>query len=212
MNDYDRLKRCLDIVVAAPALIISAPLQVAIAIAVRQQLGSPVIFRQQRPGLHGKPFTLLKFRSMRNPRYPNEPDSERMTRLGTVLRSTSLDELPSLLNVLRGDMSIVGPRPLLMEYLELYTPEQRRRHEVRPGITGLAQVSGRNATSWEDRFRYDVDYVQHRSISLDLTILGRTLLTVIRRDGISAEGEATMPKFTGAASSSSGEERAGNPA
>ena len=212
MNDYDGLKRCLDIAVAAPALIISAPLQLAIAIAVRQQLGSPVLFRQQRPGLHGRPFTLLKFRSMRNPRYPDEPDADRMTRFGALLRSTSLDELPSLINVLRGEMSIVGPRPLLMEYLELYSPEQFRRHEVRPGITGLAQVSGRNATSWEDRFRYDVEYVQHRSISLDLAILGRTLLTVIRRNGIAAEGEATMSKFTGDVSSSSGEERSGNPA
>lgn len=197
MNDYDRLKRCLDIAVAAPALIISAPLQLAIAIAVRQQLGSPVLFRQQRPGLHGKPFTLLKFRSMRNPRYPDEPDANRMTRFGTFLRSTSLDELPSLLNVLRGDMSLVGPRPLLMEYCRLYTPEQRRRHEIRPGITGLAQTSGRNSISWEERFSLDVQYVDSRSLLLDVHIILQTAATVLLRKGISAEGSTTMPRFTG---------------
>lgn len=197
MTGRDRLKRVVDIAVAAPALALSAPVQIAIAIAVWKELGSPVLFRQLRPGLHGKPFTLLKFRSMRNPRYSGEPDAERMTRLGTLLRITSLDELPSLINVLRGDMSLVGPRPLLVEYLELYTAQQRRRHEVRPGVTGLAQVSGRNATTWEERFRYDVEYVDRRSPVLDLQIIARTLLTVLRRDGISAEGEVTMPRFTG---------------
>lgn len=197
MTSYDRIKRGLDIAIAAPALVISAPIQVAIAVAVRRQLGSPVLFRQQRPGLHGKPFTLLKFRSMRNPRVPGEPDADRMTRFGTLLRSTSLDELPSLINVLRGEMSIVGPRPLLMEYLELYSPEQFRRHEVRPGVTGLAQVSGRNATTWDERFALDAQYVEDRSLQLDVSILVRTLATVIKRDGISAEGSATMPKFRG---------------
>ena len=197
MTGYDRFKRGLDIAIAAPALVVSAPIQVAIAVAVKRQLGSPVLFRQQRPGLHGKPFTLLKFRSMRNPQFPGEPDADRMTRLGTLLRSTSLDELPSLINVLRGEMSIVGPRPLLMEYLELYSPEQFRRHEVRPGVTGLAQVSGRNATTWDERFALDAQYVENRSFQLDVSILVRTLTTVIKRDGISAEGSATMPKFRG---------------
>lgn len=197
MTGYDRFKRGLDIVIAAPALVVSAPIQVAIAVAVKRQLGSPVLFRQQRPGLHGKPFTLLKFRSMRNPQFPGEPDADRMTRFGTLLRSTSLDELPSLINVLRGEMSIVGPRPLLMEYLELYSPEQFRRHEVRPGVTGLAQVSGRNATTWDERFALDAQYVENRSFQLDVSILVRTLTTVIKRDGISAEGSATMPKFRG---------------
>ena len=197
MTGYDRLKRGLDIAITAPALVVSAPIQVAIAIAVRRQLGSPILFRQQRPGLHGKPFTLLKFRSMRNPRFTGEPDADRMTRFGTLLRSTSLDELPSLINVLRGEMSIVGPRPLLMEYLELYSTEQFRRHEVRPGVTGLAQVSGRNATTWDERFALDALYVDNRSLQLDASILVRTLTTVIKRDGISAEGSATMPKFRG---------------
>ena len=197
MTGYDRLKRGLDIAITAPALVVSAPIQVAIAIAVRRQLGSPILFRQQRPGLHGKPFTLLKFRSMRNPRFPGEADADRMTRFGTLLRSTSLDELPSLINVLRGEMSIVGPRPLLMEYLELYSTEQFRRHEVRPGVTGLAQVSGRNATTWDERFALDALYVDNRSLQLDASILVRTLTTVIKRDGISAEGSATMPKFRG---------------
>lgn len=200
MNNYDRLKRCLDIAITAPALVISSPLQAAVAIAVRRQLGSPVLFRQTRLGLHEKPFTLFKFRTMRNPRYPDEPDADRMTRMGTILRSTSLDELPSLLNVLQGDMSIVGPRPLLVEYLDLYTPEQRRRHQVRPGVTGLAQVSGRNAISWEDRFAFDVEYVERRTLQLDFEILLRTLLTVLRREGVSADGEATMSKFTGTTS------------
>ncbi|MGP5709259.1 sugar transferase [Brachybacterium alimentarium] len=195
MSRYDRLKRALDLAVAGPALIVSLPVQAAVAVAVRQNLGSPVLFPQTRPGLHGKPFRLLKFRSMREVAYPGQPDAERITRFGTILRSTSLDELPSLWNVVRGDMSLVGPRPLLMEYLERYTPEQTRRHDVRPGVTGLAQVTGRNASSWEERFAHDVDYVNRRSLTLDLRILARTVLTVLRRHGITAEGSASMPKF-----------------
>lgn len=196
MTRYDRVKRALDLAVAGPALIISLPVQAAVAVAVRQNLGSPVLFRQRRPGRHGTPFELLKFRSMREPAYPGQPDAERITRFGAALRSTSFDELPSLWNVVRGDMSFVGPRPLLMEYLERYTPEQARRHEVRPGVTGLAQVSGRNASSWEERFAHDVDYVDRRSLSLDLRILAQTVLTVVRRDGITAEGSVSMPKFS----------------
>ncbi|PMC74777.1 sugar transferase [Brachybacterium sp. UMB0905] len=194
---YDPLKRSLDLAVSLPAAVVSLPIQVVVAAAVRVKLGSPVLFRQQRPGKDGKPFELLKFRSMRDPAYPGEPDADRLSGFGTLLRSTSLDELPSLWNVVRGDMSLVGPRPLLMEYLPLYTPEQRRRHEVRPGITGLAQVSGRNDTTWEQRFAHDVRYVEQRSLRLDAQILWRTVMTVVRRDGISAEGQATMPRFTG---------------
>lgn len=210
MNSYDLMKRGLDISIAEPALVATAALQLLIAIAVRRQMGAPILFRQQRPGMHGKPFTLFKFRSMRNPRFPDEPDAERMTRFGTLLRSTSLDELPSLLNVVRDDMSLVGPRPLLMEYLELYTPAQRRRHAVRPGVTGLAQVSGRNASSWEERFRYDVEYVQRRSLPLDVEIIARTILTVVRRKGISADGAATMPKFTSVISDRAADESTGD--
>ncbi|TDP80079.1 lipopolysaccharide/colanic/teichoic acid biosynthesis glycosyltransferase [Brachybacterium sp. AG952] len=197
MKLYDPVKRALDIVVSLPLAVVTLPVQAAVAAAVRTQLGSPVLFRQQRPGRYGRPFELLKFRSMRNPAYEGEPDADRLTRFGRLLRSTSLDELPSLWNVVRGDMSLVGPRPLLMEYLELYTPEQARRHDVRPGVTGLAQVSGRNATTWEDRFAHDVKYARERSLALDLKILARTVTTVLRRDGISNEGSATMPKFTG---------------
>nr|WP_311203213.1 sugar transferase [Brachybacterium sp. p3-SID957] len=192
------MKRALDVAVSLPLAVVTLPLQAVVAAAVRVKLGSPVLFRQRRPGLHGKPFELLKFRSMRNPSYEGEPDGDRLTRFGQILRSTSLDELPSLWNVVRGDMSLVGPRPLLMEYLELYTPEQARRHDVRPGVTGLAQVSGRNATTWDQRFAYDVQYTRDRSLSLDIWILWRTILTVLKRDGISAEGSATMPRFRGA--------------
>ena len=200
MRLYDPVKRALDVVVSLPLAVVTLPLQAVVAAAVRVTLGSPVLFRQQRPGLRAKPFELLKFRSMRNPSYEGEPDADRMTRFGQILRSTSLDELPSLWNVVRGDMSLVGPRPLLMEYLELYTPEQARRHDVRPGVTGLAQVSGRNATTWDQRFAYDVQYTRDRSLSLDMWILWRTILTVLKRDGISAEGSATMPRFRGAGS------------
>jgi lipopolysaccharide/colanic/teichoic acid biosynthesis glycosyltransferase len=193
-------KRTLDVVLSAGGLLLLAPVLAATALAVRLAIGSPVLFRQRRPGLHGRPFTLLKFRTMRdavdaegNPL----PDDARMTRLGHFLRSTSLDELPELWNVLRGEMSLVGPRPLLMEYLPLYTPEQARRHEVRPGITGWAQVNGRNAISWEEKFRLDVWYVDHRSLRLDLKILLLTLKQVFRREGISQEGRATMERFRG---------------
>ena len=204
MTWYDPVKRTLDLLASLPLALATLPMQIAIAVAVRVSLGSPVLFRQKRPGRDGVPFELLKFRSMRVPEYEGQPDAERMTRLGSVLRASSLDELPSLWNVVRGEMSMVGPRPLLMEYLDMYTPEQARRHDVRPGITGLAQVSGRNATTWEQRFAYDVTYVRERSLGLDLRILAKTFLTVVRREGISAEGSATMPKFTGTSADSRG--------
>lgn len=197
MRLYDPVKRAIDVAVALPLGIATLPLQVAIAAAVRARLGSPVLFRQTRPGKDGRPFELLKFRSMREPAYTDEPDADRLPRFGKLLRSTSLDELPSLWNVVRGDMSLVGPRPLLMEYLPLYSKEQDRRHDVKPGITGLAQISGRNATTWDERFAHDVDYVNRRSLRLDAAILVRTVATVVRRDGVSAQGEATMPKFSG---------------
>jgi len=194
------IKRGLDIGLAATALVLAAPVLLLVAIAVRVNLGGPVLFRQQRPGLHGRPFTMVKFRTMRDALGRDGrplPDADRLTPFGTLLRSTSLDELPELWNVVRGDMSLVGPRPLLMEYLDRYTPEQARRHEVRPGVTGWAQVNGRNAVSWEERFRLDVWYVEHRSLRLDLRILLRTLALVLRRTGVSAQGDATMPVFQG---------------
>lgn len=169
---------------------------------VRHKLGSPVFFRQVRPGLHGKPFEMVKFRTMTSECGPDGqllPDAVRLTPFGRFLRATSLDELPELWNVLKGDMSLVGPRPLLIEYLPLYSPEQARRHEVRPGITGWAQVNGRNAIRWEDKFKLDVWYVDHRSLWLDMRILWLTVKKVLVRDGISAAGEATMPRFTGSA-------------
>lgn len=167
---------------------------------VRCKLGSPVLFRQIRPGQHGRPFMMVKFRTMTDERGADGellPDAQRLTSFGRFLRASSLDELPELWNVLRGEMSLVGPRPLLMEYLPLYSPEQARRHEVRPGITGWAQVNGRNALSWEERFKLDIWYVDHRSLWLDLRILWLTVRKVIVREGISAQGEATMPRFTG---------------
>jgi lipopolysaccharide/colanic/teichoic acid biosynthesis glycosyltransferase len=194
------MRRTVDVLVSLVALIVFAPLLAAIAIVVRVCLGPGVLFRQVRPGLHGEPFTIWKFRTMRDERAADGsqlPDSMRMTRVGQFLRSSSLDELPELVNVLRGDMSLIGPRPLMMAYLPLYTPEQARRHEVRPGITGLAQVSGRNAISWEEKFALDVHYVDHQSLALDLQILWRTLVKVVSRDGISAEGFSTAPAFTG---------------
>lgn len=197
MKAYDPVKRSIDLLISLPLFVLLLPLQVALAVLVRITMGKPALFRQERPGLHGRSFKLAKFRSMTNPEYEGQPDSERMTRVGNLLRSTSLDELPSLWNVMRGDMSLVGPRPLLISYLPLYSTAQARRHEVRPGITGLAQVNGRNATSWDDRFRLDIEYVNTRSLRLDLRILWRTASTVIKREGISAEGEATMPPFTG---------------
>ncbi|ASL26863.1 sugar transferase [Azotobacter chroococcum] len=194
------LKRLFDLLVATTALLLLAPLLLVLAWLVRRRIGAPVLFRQLRPGLHGRPFALLKFRSMRealDERGRPLPDAERLTPFGRFLRASSLDELPELWNVLRGDMSLVGPRPLLMEYLPLYTPEQARRHAVRPGITGWAQVNGRNALSWEEKFRLDVWYVDHRSFRLDLRILLLTLKRVLAREGINAEGEATMARFTG---------------
>lgn len=199
-DSSSRMKRLLDsllIIAAAPVWI---PALLLLAMLVRWRLGSPVLFAHTRPGLHGKPFTLVKFRSMTDARDSTGvllPDSHRLTSFGRWLRATSLDELPELLNVLKGDMSLVGPRPLLMEYLPLFTPHQARRHLVRPGITGLAQVSGRNVIDWDARLRLDVSYVDNRSFCLDLKILSLTLLAVSQRRGISAEGEATMPRFTG---------------
>lgn len=190
----------MDIIGATAGLILLSPLFLVIAIVIRRQIGPPVLFRQVRPGLKGEPFQMVKFRTMLNAYGPDGealPDHQRLTRFGRLLRSTSLDELPELWNVLKGDMSLVGPRPLLIEYLDLYTPEQARRHDVRPGITGWAQVNGRNALSWEERFQLDVWYVDHRSFWLDLRIILMTLSKVIAREGISAAGEATMPKFKG---------------
>jgi len=194
------LKRLFDLLVTLPALFLLAPLMGLLALLVRFKLGAPVLFRQQRPGLHGRPFMLYKFRTMTDARDAEGallPDAERLTSFGRFLRSTSLDELPELFNVLKGEMSLVGPRPLLMEYLPRYTPEQRRRHEVKPGLTGWAQVNGRNALSWEEKFALDVWYVEHCSFWLDLKILWRTLVKVIRREGISSEGHATASKFMG---------------
>jgi len=194
------VKRLLDVGLSLLALVVLAPVLAALGILVRLKLGSPVLFRQRRPGLKGIPFELLKFRTMTDARGADGqllPDAERLTPFGQWLRRTSLDELPELWNVLCGEMSLVGPRPLLMEYLPLYTPEQARRHDVRPGITGWAQVNGRNALSWEDKFRLDVWYVEHQSLALDLRIIGLTAWKVLRREGISAAGEATMAKFTG---------------
>ena len=194
------MKRAFDFVVAALALVILLPIMAAIAVAIAASIGRPILFVQMRPGRGGKPFRMAKFRTMREANdATGRPlhDAERITALGSLLRRTSLDELPELYNVLRGDMSLVGPRPLLMAYLDRYSPFEARRHEVRPGITGWAQINGRNALSWPEKFALDVWYVDNRSFVLDLRILARTLSKVIRRDGISAAGEATMPEFTG---------------
>lgn len=201
-RNYDSVKRALDATTAGLGLLLSSPIQAVVAGVVATSLGTPVLFRQERPGLDGKIFTLVKFRTMRelDPARGVVSDEDRLTRLGRVLRSTSLDELPTLWNVLKGDMSMVGPRPLLPAYLPLYSTQQARRHEVRPGITGLAQVSGRNLVSWDDRFELDVDYVEKRSLRLDLKILWATVRTVLTREGVSADGEATMQPFTGSAS------------
>lgn len=194
------LKRLLDIIIASTALILLSPLYAFVAYKVKKNLGSPVLFRQVRPGLHGQPFEMIKFRTMKdavdaqgNPL----PDSERLTPFGKMLRSTSLDEMPELWNVIKGDMSVVGPRPLLTEYLPLYSAEQAKRHHVRPGMTGHAQVNGRNAIGWEEKFKLDTWYVENRSTLLDFKIMFRTVQKVIAKDDISAEGEATMTKFTG---------------
>lgn len=194
------MKRLLDLTVAAGALVLLSPILLLLAWLVRRKLGSPVLFRQIRPGLDGQAFDMVKFRTMRDAVDANGsplPDSERLTSFGKFLRSTSLDELPELWNVLKGEMSLVGPRPLLMEYLPLYSPEQARRHDVRPGITGWAQINGRNALSWEEKFRLDVWYVDNCSLWLDLKIVWMTVAKVFKREGISAAGEATMAKFTG---------------
>ena len=194
------LKRILDVVIASTALVLLSPVYALVAYKVKKNLGSPVLFRQTRPGLYGQPFEMIKFRSMKdaldtagNPL----PDSERLTPFGKMLRATSLDEMPELWNVIKGDMSIVGPRPLLMEYLPLYNSEQAKRHEVRPGITGYAQVNGRNAISWEKKFELDTWYVNNQSFWLDFKIMLKTVKKVLAKDDISAEGEVTMQKFTG---------------
>ena len=194
------LKRIIDITIASTALILLSPVYLIVAHKVKKNLGSPVLFRQVRPGLNGKPFEMIKFRTMKdaldaegNPL----PDSERLTPFGKMLRATSLDEMPELWNVIKGDMSIVGPRPLLMEYLALYNEQQAKRHNVRPGITGYAQVNGRNAISWEKKFELDTWYVENQSLWLDFKIMLKTIKKVIAKDDISAEGETTMTKFTG---------------
>ena len=194
------MKRAVDIFGAVIALIALAPLFIVVAITVRLQLGSPIFFHQVRPGRDAKPFRMTKFRTMRDavdPRGVMLSDADRLTPLGRALRATSLDELPEFWNVLVGDMSLVGPRPLLMAYLPLYSPEQSRRHRVRPGITGWAQVNGRNALSWDEKFAADSWYVDNQSFALDLRIMAMTVIKVVKRDGIAAEGEATMPMFTG---------------
>lgn len=194
------LKRLLDIIIASIALILLSPLYAFVTYKVKKNLGSPVLFRQVRPGLHGKPFEMIKFRTMKDAvdEHGNPlPDSERLTPFGQMLRSTSLDEMPELWNVIKGDMSIVGPRPLLMEYLPLYSPEQAKRHDVRPGMTGHAQVNGRNAIGWEEKFKLDTWYVENQSIWLDFKIMFKTVHKVLAKDDISAEGEATMTRFTG---------------
>jgi sugar transferase EpsL len=195
------LKRLLDLAVASGGLVVGGPLIGLIALAVRSRVGTPILFRQRRPGLNGAPFEMLKFRTMANSLGPDGQllsDAERLMPFGRWLRATSLDELPELWNVLVGEMSLVGPRPLLMEYLPRYSSEQSRRHQVKPGITGWAQINGRNALSWDEKFALDCWYVDNWSNGLDLRILLKTLTAVVRRDGISHDGDATMPKFTGA--------------
>lgn len=192
-------KRAFDLALAAFALLLTAPLQALAALAIIVSMGRPVLFRQQRPGLNGQPFELIKFRTMVETVEGVEAtsDADRLTPVGRVLRSTSLDELPTLWNILKGDMSIVGPRPLLMAYLERYTEVQARRHEVRPGLTGLAQVNGRNELTWDEKFSYDTAYVDSHSMGGDIKIIARTFLTVLKREGISAHNSATMPEFLG---------------
>lgn len=194
------LKRIFDITLSVLALLVLWPFFGLLLVLVRLKLGAPALFRQQRPGLHGKPFTLVKFRTMTDKRDAQGdllPDAERLTKFGKFLRASSLDELPELWNVLKGEMSLVGPRPLLMQYLPRYTPEQARRHEVRPGITGWAQVNGRNALSWEEKFALDVWYVDNHTLWLDLKIIMLTLLKIVKRDGINQPGQATMEEFFG---------------
>lgn len=192
------IKRLLDIIISLTALIVLSPILLIVAVLVRVKLGSPVIFHQQRPGYHEKIFGLCKFRSMTDARDQNGellPDEVRLTKFGKALRATSLDELPELWNILKGDMSLIGPRPLLVRYLPYYTEEERHRHDVRPGLTGLAQVNGRNALGWEDRFRYDLDYVNHISLGLDLKIIGMTVGKVLKRSGTLSGAEQTVADF-----------------
>ncbi|MDM8553323.1 sugar transferase [Desulfococcaceae bacterium HSG7] len=194
------MKRAIDLVLTIPAYFLLAPLMIIIAGIIHLTMGKPVFFRQIRPGFHGNPFTIYKFRTMRNAYDKNGyllPDSERLTRFGKFFRSASLDELPELLNIIKGEMSIVGPRPLLMQYLERYSPEQARRHEVRPGLTGWAQINGRNALTWEEKFRLDVWYADHQSVWLDIKIILMTMLKVLKREGISQPGQVTMEEFKG---------------
>jgi sugar transferase EpsL len=201
-RSLDQVKRVIDVLGSALGLLVLSPLLVGIAWQLRRTMGSPVLFQQERPGLEGRSFFMVKFRTMTGARDADGnllPDTDRLTSFGRWLRSTSLDELPELWNVLRGDMSLVGPRPLLMHYLDRYTPEQARRHEVRPGITGWAQVNGRNAISWDEKLALDVWYVDHRNLWLDLRILAATVAKVVHREGISAAGQATMPEFMGSA-------------
>jgi lipopolysaccharide/colanic/teichoic acid biosynthesis glycosyltransferase len=193
-------KRAVDLVLTVLLLVPLAPVMAAIAVAVRNKLGTPVLFSQRRPGLHGRPFTLYKFRTMTDERDMQGellPDEQRLTPFGRLLRRTSLDELPEFYNVLKGDMSLVGPRPLLMRYLDRYTPEQMRRHEVKPGITGWAQVNGRNAITWEEKFAFDVWYVDHESLALDVKIMLLTLYKTVKREDINQPGQATMEEFMG---------------
>lgn len=200
MSLYDLSKRAFDVVFSSAALIGTAPVTVPVAAAIYLTMGRPIFFRQTRPGLHGRPFDLIKFRTMREPRPGEDPlktDGQRITRLGKFLRQTSLDEFPAFINVLKGDMSIVGPRPLLMRYLDRYTPDQARRHDVKPGVTGWTAVTGRNALTWDEKFERDVWYVDNRSMRLDIEIVLRTIWKVLERDGISNEGHATMPEFMG---------------
>ncbi|HEY0594178.1 sugar transferase [Sphingopyxis sp.] len=194
------MKRFVDLTLAGGALLLLSPLLLVLAWLIRRDMGAPVLFRQVRPGIGGRPFEMLKFRTMRDASGPDGqplPDADRLTPFGRMLRAASLDELPELWNVIKGEMSLVGPRPLLMEYLPRYSAEQARRHDVRPGLTGWAQVNGRNALSWEQKFALDVWYVDNRSFALDMKILWMTVAKVLRRDGINADGEATMPKFEG---------------
>ena len=194
------VKRAFDVALSAIALALLSPVIAVVGLLVRLRVGSPVLFRQRRPGLHGEPFEIRKFRTMTNGRRPDGellPDEERLSRFGAMLRSTSLDELPELINVLRGEMSLVGPRPLLEEYLPLYSPQQTRRHEVRPGVTGWAQVNGRNTLSWDEKFDHDVWYVENQTVMLDLRILFLTFKSVLGRRGIAAEGSVTARHFTG---------------
>lgn len=198
------LKRAFDLTVGIALLVVLSPVLLALAVLIRSRLGAPILFKQVRPGRNGTPFQLIKFRTMRDARNADGmplSDAERLTPLGWTLRAASLDELPGLVNVIRGDMSLVGPRPLLMQYLPLYSPNQARRHEVRPGLTGWAQVNGRNSVTWSQKFALDVWYVDNRSFMLDLQILAMTVRKVLAREGITAPGDATMPAFTGQADS-----------